>query len=49
MPGEQKHASAWIESDAEDGKIQLIGCDTAANDGKPCPVWTPVWLQTKIH
>ena len=25
MPGEQNHASAWIESDAEDGKIHLKG------------------------
>ena len=25
MPGEQNHASAWIESDVEVGKIHLKG------------------------
>ena len=49
MPGEQRKATALIESDPEDGKNNIMECDATASDGKTCPIWTPVCLQTKFY
>ena len=48
MRDEQVNASALIESEHEDGKVHLVECDATAKDGKARPIWTPVWLQTKV-
>ena len=49
MLDEKKNACVWKESAARDCKRNVTECDPTTNDGKLCPVWTRVRLQTKVH